>query len=398
MMLATVLGGVLMYAVHRVASHMPKGEYGLFTTLLQVVSQMSIPAIGLQGVFARQAAASLHPEHEKELAAVFRGVLCGTFSIWLLMIAVVWVLRDKILLSLGIANPAALWVTVLIGLTVLWRPVVMGIMQGRQNFLWLGWSSVLDGVVRFVGICVIVGLLAGYAAGAMTGVLCGSLLIILIGGWFSRDCFNAPAQSLNWRAWLAQVVPLAFGLGAGTFMLSADMLFVRAFFSEEQTGYYAAAGMIGRALVYFTVALTAVMFPKLARSAALGERSHALFLALALTGLAGAAAAALCSLAPELPLRIIYDRSFLALSAPLVPWFAWCMLPLTLATVLINGLMAQSRFAAVPWLLSVALGYALTLYFRHQSFIMVIQTLGIFSLIMLCVCVWFSFRVTYVRP
>jgi hypothetical protein len=45
----------------------------------------------------------------------------------------------------------------------------------------------------------------------------------------------------------------------------------------------------------------------------------------------------------------------------------------------------------------VALGYALTLYFRHQTFITVFQLLGIFSLIMLGVCVWFSFRATYVH-
>ncbi len=392
MMLATVLGGALMYALHRVASRMPKDEYGLFTTLLQMVNQMGIPAIGLQGVFAQQAAASLNPEHEKELAGVFRGVLYGTFSIWLVMAAAIWVFRGKILLSLGIANPAALWVTTLVGLTVLWRPLVLGIMQGRQNFLWFGWSSILDGVVRFLGVCIIVGLLAAYAAGAMTAVLFGCLMVIGIGGWFSRDCLVGPTQPMNWRAWLARIVPLGLGLGVGTFMLTADMLFVRALFSKEQTGYYAAAGMIGRALVYFTAPLTTVMFPKLARSAALGERSQALLLALGLTALTGTGAAVVCSIFPRLPLSIVYDRSFLAVSAPLVPWFAWCMLPLTLANVLLYSLMARSCYAAVPWLLCVAIGYGAALCFWHDTFKMVIQIIGIFGLILLGVCAWFSFH------
>jgi len=66
--------------------------------------------------------------------------------------------------------------------------------------------------------------------------------------------------------------------------------------------------------------------------------------------------------------------------------------PLTLATVLLNSLMAHSRFEAVPWLVAVAAGYGLTLYLRHDSFTQVIQTLGVFASVLLAVCAWFSWR------
>jgi O-antigen/teichoic acid export membrane protein len=214
-----------------------------------------------------------------------------------------------------------------------------------------------------------------------------------VGGWLVRDCLTGPRLPMNWPAWLKRVVPLSFGLGAGTFMMAADMIFVQKFFPKEQTGFYAAAGMIGRALVYFTMPVATVMFPKLARSRALGEKSNALLLALGLTALAGAGAAVVCSIVPSLPLRIVYDRSFLEVSTPLVPWFAWSMLPLTLAMVLLNSLMAHSRFDSVPWLVLVAAGYGVTLYFRHETFTQVIQTLGGFSLLLLAVCAWFTWGV-----
>src|SRR6478609_8804412 len=73
LMIATTAGGALMFAVHSIAQRMPKEEYGVFTTLLQIISLMGIPAVGLQSVFAQQAAASLNPGHERELAGVFRG-------------------------------------------------------------------------------------------------------------------------------------------------------------------------------------------------------------------------------------------------------------------------------------------------------------------------------------
>jgi O-antigen/teichoic acid export membrane protein len=182
-------------------------------------------------------------------------------------------------------------------------------------------------------------------------------------------------------------------------MLSADMIFTQNFFPREQTGFYAAAGMIGRALVFFTQPLTLVMFPKLARSAATGEKSNALELALGATLLAGGAAAIACTLFPWLPLLIVNGKSFLVV-APLVTWFAWCMLPLTLSMVLINSLMARSKFSAVPWLVLVAIGYgvALAMVGRHAGSLadtqtglrMMIQTLGVFNVLMFAVCAWFT--------
>jgi O-antigen/teichoic acid export membrane protein len=392
MMVATTAGGILMYAVHMVARRMPKEEYGVFTTLLQTVSLMSIPAVGLQGVFTQQAAGAITAEHERALAGVVRGVLRGTFFIWLVMAAAAFLFREQILAALKISNPTALWVAVVIGLAALWRPVMQGVLQGRQSFLWLGNQMIADGAGRFGAVCVIVGLLANYAAGGMLAVLVGYLFATTVVCWLCRDCLHGAAAPVNWGAWLRRVVPLTLGLGVGVFMLAADMIFVQRFFSEKQTGFYAAAGMIGRALVYFTTPVAAVMFPKLARSKATGEKTNALRLALGVTALAGAGAALMCSVFPSLPLRIVYDNSFLEVSTPLVPWFAWCMLPLTLATVLLNSLMAHSRFESVPWLMAVAAGYALTLYLWHESFTQVIQTLGLFAVILLAVCAWFTWR------
>jgi O-antigen/teichoic acid export membrane protein len=372
---------------------MPKEEYGVFATLLQIIALMGIPAVGLQSVFAQQAARSFTPAHERKLVGTFRAVLRGIFFLWLFMVALVWWWRDDLLAALKITNPAALWLAVAVGLVALWRPVFQGVLQGRQNFLWLGNIMISDGVGRFIAVCVTVGLLAHFAAGGMVAVLLGMVGVLVVGVWRCRDCFHGPGDPMDWSGWLRRVVPLTLGMGVGIFMLSADMVFVQRFFAKEETGFYAAAGMIGRALVYFTAPVAAVMFPKLARSAATGEKTNALFLAVGFTALAGASAAVVCTFFPELPLRIVrYDVSYLEVSAPLVPWFGWCMLPLTLAMVLLNNLMAKSQFRAVPWLVAVAVGYGLTLYFRHETFIQVIQTIGIFGLLLLVVTGWFSYR------
>jgi O-antigen/teichoic acid export membrane protein len=317
-----------------------------------------------------------------------------------LIAAVFW---RQALAGLKIENSSALAATLVVGLASMWMPMVNGMLQGRQDFFWLGWTNILNGVGRLGLIAVIVLLFHGWAAAAMNGVFCGMMVVVAVGGWQIRDVWKIKKIHFAWRNWLGRVVPLTLGLGAATFMLSADMIFTQNFFPREQTGFYAAAGMIGRALVFFTQPLSQVMFPKLARSQATGEKSHALELALGATLLAGAAAAIACSIFPSLPLRLaLYKPVYVATSSPLVPWFAWCMLPLTLSMVLVNSLMARSKFSAVPWLVLVAIAYGLALSAvgRHAGNLhdtqaglrMMIQTLGVFNLIMFGICAWFSFE------
>jgi O-antigen/teichoic acid export membrane protein len=402
LMFASVASGGLMYAVHPIVSRgVPPGEYGVFTTLLQVVALMGIPAVGLQPVFAQQAAAAITDEQQRVVASEFRAVWRAIFFIWLAMVLVVGVFWRQALAGLQIENSAALAATVVVGLSSMWMPLVNGILQGRQNFFWLGWTNILNGVGRLGLICIIVLLFHGWAAGAMSAVFLGMMVVVGVGGWQIRDIWKTKIAPVEWKNWLRRVIPLTLGLGAATFMLSADMIFTQNFFPREQTGFYAAAGMIGRALVFFTQPLSQVMFPKLARSKATGEKSHALELALGATLLAGVAAAVGCMLFPSLPLRLaMFKPIYIATASPLVPWFAWCMLPLTLSMVLINSLMARSKFSAVPWLVLVAIGYgvALAMVGRHAGSLadtqvglrMMIQTLGVFNLVMFGVCAWFT--------
>src|SRR5271170_3542501 len=177
MMFAATASGLLMYCVHPIVSRgSPKEEYGVFTTLLQVVTLMGIPAGGLQPVIAQQQAAAITEQQQRVVASEFRAVWKAIFFIWLAMAVVAGVFWKQALAGLKISNPAALAVTVAIGLAAMWMPLVMGMLQGRQNFLWLGWTNILNGVGRFGLVCFIVLVLHDWAAGAMSAVFLGMMV------------------------------------------------------------------------------------------------------------------------------------------------------------------------------------------------------------------------------
>jgi O-antigen/teichoic acid export membrane protein len=398
MMFTAVASGAFMYAVHAVAGRMPKAEYGVFSALLAVTNLMGALVSGIAIVFTQKAAEALHEAHERELAGMLRGVLRAIFVVWLVAAGLIFLFRHQVLASFKVTNPAALWLTVAIGLVAMWLPVMLGLLQGRQDFLWLGCVNILNGVGRFAAVAVAVLALGWYAAGAVGAVLCGFASALLLGAWHNRRYLRLKPAPVDWSAWWRQVVPLTLGMSAATFMLLADMPFVQKFFPESQTGYYAAAGLIGRALVYFVQALTTVLFPKIVQSLARAQKTDVLAQALGATALVGGAAAIGCTLFPTLPLRIVYNRTFLDVAGPLVPWFAWSMLPLTLSNVLVTSLLARRRFAAVPWMVAVAVAYGLFLYFRHDTFRTVIGALGAFNFLLLLVCAWFSWRGDSAKP
>ncbi|MBL6766418.1 MAG: hypothetical protein ISQ14_15805, partial [Verrucomicrobiae bacterium] len=96
-------------------------------------------------------------------------------------------------------------------------------------------------------------------------------------------------------------------------------------------------------------------------------------------------------LAP-IAIRFGFSPKFVAI-APLLPWYAWCMVPLTLSNVLLGHLLAIGRYRAIGWLALIAGGYLVTLWKTvpfpavdadmMPLFKQVVLTLGGFNLLML---------------
>ena len=136
---------------------------------------ITIPALGLQMVFAQQSAAAITGHHEHELAATVRAVLLWTFCVWLATAVAAVIYHNQWIAALKISNPLALWLTVAAGLVMVWLQLFWGLLQGRQNFLWYGWSTIFNGIGRVIIGGVIIVALHGQAAGLMLGVFAGLL-------------------------------------------------------------------------------------------------------------------------------------------------------------------------------------------------------------------------------
>jgi O-antigen/teichoic acid export membrane protein len=401
MVIATFIGGGCMAAVHTVASKMGS-QYNTFVALLRLLIIMGVPAAALQGIFARQAATVTNDQQEEQLRATTRAVLTWTFLVWLVCGGAVLAAARPLSRLLTISNPAALYFTVILGLTSLWVPIGKGLLQGKHQFGGVGWLQISDGVGRFSVMLLMVLVLGGKAAGGMFAAVAGQLITVAIAAWLTRALWQTrPTVAFRWKIWLGEALPLTLGLGTVLVMSSLDTLFVKGLFSDSrQINLYCAAMLTGFAIIQFIAPVALVMFARVAQNVARAERTDSLGMTLAATLLFGCVAAVGCTLLPKLPLRLMYfsNREMWA-AAPLVPWFAWALLPLTVANVLVQNVLARGRFQAVPWIILVPAIYAACLCLQARgllamkpfdAFIRVIQTMGGASLLLCAIAAWFS--------
>jgi len=404
MVVTTFIGGIFMVGVQVLAIRMRKTDFNNFVALLGLLVVFGgVPAAALQTIFAQQAAAAVTGEKRADLTATARALLRSTFIFWLVVAGLALIFVGPVSAALGVNNPAAVRLVMLCVLPSLWGPILKGLLQGEHRFAPLGWLLMLEGVVRIGTFVLLVMILKGGAAAGFWAVFTGLYLTMSIALWLTREVWSGKSTgAFSWREWLARGAPLTMGMGAYVFMTRLDNVFTKSlFYDADSVKLYNCAMFMGFAITQFISPITAVMFPTIVRNLALSKKTDALALTLAVTGGFGCLAAVGCTVFPKLPLAILH---FDPGAAPLVPWFAWAVLPLTLAYVLIQNLLAQGRYAAAPWLILVPVLYGLTLMAQgpalvrmfdshpFDAFERVIQTLGLFCLLLFAVAGWFTWR------
>lgn len=392
-MISAVVAGALALGVHFLAKSesVSEAQYAAFGTLLMVVA--CLPTMPLQMIFTQQTALTLATGRERQLSGMIRQLWFWLTVLWLVLAVVVYVFQKDIVAGWQLPDARGLWVTLLLLLFSLWLPLFSGILQGRQDFFWLGWSAILGGAGRIVGAVVLVLALGFGSEGMMTGALIGVGFGAVITIWRTRDLWSLSPEKFDRKSLWHQVTPLLLGFGACQFLFTADTMYAKAYFNDEQMGPYVAAGTLSRGLLWLVLPLASVMFPKIVQSNAKAEKNN-LFGVVVL----GTAVLTLCGglglwLVGPLVIKIAFRSAYLG-AVDLIPWYAIAMVPLAMANVLVNDLLARGRYAVVPLTVVLAMAYGLTLPRMINHFPgrieVVLQTLAVFNFLLFLVCAWFT--------
>jgi O-antigen/teichoic acid export membrane protein len=394
LMTATILGGFASMGVHLLlkSKALTPAQYGAFVTLLMLVS--CVPALPLQMVFAQQTASALATDRQRQLAAMLRLSWVWISVIWLVGAAITLSFQGTIVQRWSLSGPMALWFTLIAVLGSLWFPIFTGALQGRQDFFSYGWAVILNGTFRIAVSAWLVLALHKGETGMMAGVAAGVGAVVVIGLWQMRDILLMPGERFDGKAILAQVVPLMLGFGATQFLFTSDMMFAKSHFTEEEMACYGLAGTLSRALLWLVLPLAAVMFPKIVHSTAKAEKTNLLGVVMLGTAILTICGGIGLSVLGKWVVKIVSQASYVDTTSRLLPWYAAAMVPLALANVLVNDLLARFCFRVVPPIVALAIIYGLTLKFLLNRFPgrleLPLQTLAVFTLLLFGVCAFFA--------
>jgi len=119
----------------------------------------------------------------------------------------------------------------------------------------MGWAAIISGIGRFGFAAFLVLLLAFGATGMMAGALIGVGIAAFVCIWRSRDFVVVAGGEVRRPEISPQVLPLAVRLWRCQFLFTADTLYAKAYFNDEQMAPYVAVGTLSRGLLWLVLPL-----------------------------------------------------------------------------------------------------------------------------------------------
>lgn len=368
-------------------------QYAMLTALIASMTILSVPAATVQTITAHRVASlsaqSMWEALRRDLlrrfvggglvAITFFGIITATHQSLMNFLQLPDV--PEVVFAWGGAVALAFIV-----------PIAQGAIQGLQSFTSLGINLMLHGVSKLGFGVLCVGL--GWAVlGAVQALLIATLLILFVGlvqlrralrhrhprsreeiPWWEQ-AFTWVSDGMN-ECWMilrkpwgfsSYAVMVALSVMAYTSLTNVDIVLAKHYLSPLGAGYYAIAAMVSRSVLFLPMALSMVLFPKVAHATAMGEDARLLLRqVMTLTALLSGSACAVCLAFPATIIRWVAGTVYPE-TVPLTRALALAMACMAVSNlVLVYALAARRTWLVVPFIVA-ALGHLFCVVLWHAE-------------------------------
>jgi O-antigen/teichoic acid export membrane protein len=380
---ALVFAGIALSSLFNYLYYMLMGRLlgvertGIITSLLSAMLVAGAPAVVGQLIAARIAA---DVEARRDAAALRKlaEVVTGWSCLLVIAVAVAGALGREALaayFNLSSAEPVVITL-VAFGLYAI-VTVQRGVFQGAHRFGDLAASLSIEACSKVVVAVSLVGHLG--VSGALIGVAASDALSLVYNLLAFRARFGALRAPLALdRALIVRVIShVGLGQLTITFLSFYDAPLVKHMFDARSAGLYAAATLVGRAVLSAVAFVPILILPKATARAAAGLSPLPLLLAgLTIGGAIVAGAALVGAFAPRFVVTLIAGRAF-GEAAPLVLPYVAASGALALATVVAAYRMGLHRYGFVWPAFAVAVVEMIVVAQWHPTLASVVGVLAV---------------------
>ncbi|GAB6037238.1 oligosaccharide flippase family protein [Fundidesulfovibrio butyratiphilus] len=272
-------------------------------------------------------------------------------------------------------------------------PVPWGMLQGLQRFTGYGLAGASNAGMRLASSFVwVVGMGLGVYGGmlcGLTGMICQAALAF----FFLRDLYPVQAEPLP-RGFHGEVGRYSAALVVSSVVTmclnNLDLVLVRHFCSELESGFYSTAAILGRIAFYGPNVLLSVLFANVAQEQASGEENlKGLWILLGITVALAGGYALCCAVGAKYVVAILFGAQYAA-SAPLLVVISLAMALLATANVFFVFFQARGEFGFM-WVqgLGVALFAGLVSAYHTSAMQVAEMLLASLAFILAATSLWF---------
>lgn len=380
----SMAGGILGYVFQVLMGRMlSTREYGLFSAMVALFAVLAAPLGALMMVVSRKVSEYRAKLDSGSITHFYYSINLRTAIVGALLLGICFLFAPQV--QSYLKAPSATPIYLLGALLFLTFPPIINnaFLQGLQSFTWLSASGLLGVLLKIIFSAVLVWL--GYG---VAGALGGTILAALVGWVITYSALyrlleegrGKPFQTAHLS--FKPALPVLVANAAFAAMTQLDMVLVNYYFPAHEAGLYAAASILGKAVMYLPGGIAMALFPMVAENHAREEGSaHLLLQAVGLTALLCGAGAVFYYLFGEWIITFLYGESYRGAGAVL-KYYGFAILPMGLVLVAENFLIAKGR-VLFAYLFVVTAPLQLTaIYFYHGSLLMVVSVMGASGLLL----------------
>ncbi len=366
----------LNYLYHLIIARLlgPK-EYSTLGSLFSIIYIAMFTSSTFSGVLSKFSA-EYSSENKEQLSILFQK------SFFKALFYGFWAFIAYAFFSPGIANylnleNRGIFSIIIVGLiaymTIL-SSIIIGVLNGTQNFVWQNLTSFVSAIIKFV-----LGVTLVYIGFGVSGALAGIFFGILISIFFSLSPISdflkkRPKASLDTKKIYRFAGASFLSSFVSSLIINIDLIFAKHYLADELSGLYAAASMLAKIILFGSGFFSAALFPKII---ALKNKNSFLKKKILIRALEYTfALASLGSLAyfimPKTIVLLLYGSEYLAVSK-FIGLFGLSLGLYSISRIFIAYCLALDKYSYI-WILAFALAIEILLIIMFHN--------GLFDIIM----------------
>lgn len=386
--LTNVSAGVLAYIFQILMGRLLlPAEYGLFSALLSASAFLTSPLAAMQLILSKKVsilkAFNLYNIIIKNYYKYIFVILLISFFIF----SPLFYNISNLKVLFNTSDSLSIVLLILIVLFTSFACLNNSYMQGNQNFKLLSIISITNISLKII-ICSFLVYFGYHLNGALFGVTLSLIITIMIGSLFIINLFpktcNENLKDVH-KTDIFVILSIVAASVALSIMNQLDMVLVNWFFPKSDSGDYAAASTLGKAILYLPGGIIMVLYPMVSELHAKNiSSSNILLQGVVITLIMGLGASFIYYFFSDNIINIIYGNNYINASKYL-KWYGFAILPMSIILILENFFIAKNQLVFSWIFILVSPFQVLAIYLFHNSIYNILISIFVCSLLVLLI-------------